>query len=148
VAVAFALALTFVGLLAGASGAEVAAIFYVVVFGEQRNRGGAPSNLADAVQDDFRAAVVNFNGSVNFDGATLKAPDVADIFQSGREDHDRERAGYLIFAEVEETDAFIPDSYFEDFARHAFGFTHVLARFVNRYAVGGGEEWRAQKKEQ
>jgi hypothetical protein len=128
-------------LLGGAEafGTKVATIFYVVIFGERGNHGGVPGNLADTVQYDLRAPVVKFNGSVNFDAATLQAPYVADIFQSGREDDDRKGTGHLIFAEVEEMDAFIPDSYFEDFARDAFGFTHVLASFVNRNAVGGGE---------
>ena len=121
------------------SSAEVTAIFYVVIFGKRGNHGGAPRDLADTVQDDLRAAVVEFNGTVNFDGAPSQAADVADIFQSGREDYDREGAGHLILAEVEEMNALNPDSYFEDFARDALGFTHVLVRLVNGDAVGRGE---------
>jgi len=50
--------------------------------------------------------------SVDFDGAAGEAEDVANIFQSGREDHDRKGAGQLILAEVEEVDSFFSNSYF------------------------------------
>jgi hypothetical protein len=46
----------------------------------------------------------------------------ADVFQSGLEDHHRERAGQLILAEVEKMNSFIPNSYFQDLARNAPGF--------------------------
>ena len=90
----------------------MAAIFDVVVFGERRDHGGTASNLADAIQDYFGAAIVEFNGSMNFDGAAGQAADVADIFQSGGEDYYREWAGQLILAEVEEVNSFFSDSDF------------------------------------
>ena len=77
---------------------------------------------------------------MNFDGAAGQAANVADIFQAGREDDDRERAGHLIFAEVEEVNAFRADFHSEDFSRDAFGFADVLAGFVDGDAVGGVEE--------
>src|SRR5712691_11781553 len=49
------------------TGAVVAAIFHVVVLGERRNHGTASCNLADAVEDDFSAAVVELHGSVYLD---------------------------------------------------------------------------------
>src|SRR5579864_4986613 len=124
---------------AQATGAEVATIFDVVILGERRDHRGAAGDLTDAIQDDLRAAIIEFDGSVNFDGATLQAPDVADIFQSGREDHHGEGAGHLVFAEVEEMDALISNSYFEDFAGNARGFTHVLDRLLYGDAIGGAE---------
>ena len=56
---------------AQASGAEMAAIFHVVILGQRRNHGRASGNLANAVQDDFGTTVVEFNGTVYFDGATF-----------------------------------------------------------------------------
>ena len=65
---------------------------------------------------------------------------VADIFQSGREDHYRKGAGDLIFTEVKEVDASCANFYSEYFAGDAFGFPDMLARFVNGDAVGSGEK--------
>jgi hypothetical protein len=76
---------------------------------------------------------------VDFDGASRQAANVADIFQSGLEHHHPERAGHLILAEVEKMNSFIPNSYFQDLARNASGFAHVLTRLVNGDAVRGGE---------
>jgi hypothetical protein len=88
------------------SGAVVAAVCDIVILGERRNYGSAAGDLADAVQDDFRAAAVQFDVSLNLDGAARQTADVASIFQSGSEDHHRERARHLILAEVEKVDAF------------------------------------------
>lgn len=124
---------------AQASGAVVAPILDVVIFRERWDHGRAPGNLADVVEDDLRAAVVKFDGSVDFNGAPGQATDVADIFQSGLEDHHRKRAGQLILAEVQKMNSLIPNSNFQDLARNAFSFAHVLTRLVNGDAVGGGE---------
>jgi hypothetical protein len=82
------------------SGAVVAAVCDIVILGERRNYGSAAGDLADAVQDDFRAAAVQFDVSLNLDGAARQTADVASIFQSGSEDHHRERARHLILTEV------------------------------------------------
>jgi hypothetical protein len=120
------------------SGAIVSSIFDVVVLEEWWDHRRSAGDLADAVEDDLGAAVVKFDGSVNFDGTAGEAADVADILQAGREDHYRERAGHLVFAEVEEMDALRTYFYFEDFSGDAFGFANVLARFVYGDAVGSG----------
>jgi hypothetical protein len=77
---------------------------------------------------------------VDFDGASGKAANITDIFESGREGDHREGAGQLIFAEVEEVNAFGADLYLKNFAGNAFGFADVLAGFVDGDAVGGVEE--------
>jgi hypothetical protein len=82
--------------------------------------------LADVVKDDLGTAFVEFYGAVNFNSAPGQAADVADVFQSGLEDHHRERAGQLILAEVEKMNSFIPNSYFQDLARNAPGFAYVM----------------------
>jgi hypothetical protein len=50
----------------------VAAVLYVVVLGERRNHGRAPSNLADAVEDDLGSSVVEFDGSANLDAVAFQ----------------------------------------------------------------------------
>ena len=57
------------------------------------DQGGSPSDLADALQDDFGATVIELDGAADFDGPSDEAADVAHIFQVRREDHDREGAG-------------------------------------------------------
>src|SRR5208282_6909683 len=94
-------------LLGGAhpAGAVVAAVFDVVVLGQGGNHGCAPGDLADVVEDDFRAAVIKLDRAFNFDHASGQAADIADIFQIAGEDHDGEGAGRLIFTEVKEVNA-------------------------------------------
>jgi hypothetical protein len=70
---------------------------------------------------------------------SCEAADVAYIFKIGREDHDREWAGHLILAEVHEMHAFGADFHAQNFSRHAFGFSDVLAGLANGEAVGCGE---------
>jgi hypothetical protein len=126
------------------SGAIVAAMFDIVVLGKRRDHGCAAGDLADATENDFRTAVVEFDGSMDFDGPAGQAADVADIFQSGREDYYSEGARHLICAEVEEVNSFISNSYFEDFTLYTLSFTDVVAGFVNGDAVGGLEQRRRQ----
>jgi hypothetical protein len=125
---------------AQSSGAVVAAILDIIIFWQGWDHGRATSNLADVVEDDLRPAVVKFDGSVDFNGTPGQPADVANIFQSGLEDHYCERAGQLIFAEVEKMNSFIPNSYFQDLARDASGFAYVMTDLLNGDAVGGGEE--------
>jgi hypothetical protein len=51
------------------AGAEVSSILNMVSFGKRRNHGSAACDLADAVQNDFSAAIIELNGSVNFEAA-------------------------------------------------------------------------------
>ena len=118
----------------------MAAVFYIVVFGERGDHGGASVNLADAVEDDFRAAVVHLYGAVDFDDAAFEAADVADIFQVVGKDDDREGASGFVFAEVDEVDAFASGFYAQNLAGDALDFADVMAGFVDGDAVGGGEE--------
>ena len=121
-------------------GAVVAAVFDVVVFGQGWDHGGTAGDLADTVEYDFRAAVVEFDVSMNLNHAAFQPADVANIFQSGGEDYDRERASHLIFAEVEEVGSFCADLDPEDLSRDASGFSDVLICFVNGDAIGSGKE--------
>ena len=132
----------------GVSGAVMAAIFDVLILGEWWDDGGATGDLANAIENDCRTSVVELDCSMNFDGGAGQAANVADIFQSGREDwedHDREGAGHLIFAEVEEVNSFRSRSYLEDSSRHTSGFANLLCRIANWDAIGGGEKaWGQQ----
>lgn len=134
------------GFLGGvaATGAVVAAVFYVVVFGQAGDHGGASVDLADAVEDDLGAAIVHLYGAVDFDDAAFEAADVAHIFEVMREDHDGEGAGRLIFAETDVVDAG-SGFYVENLASDALDFADVMAGFVDGDAVGGGEERRGQQ---
>jgi hypothetical protein len=123
----------------------VAAVFDIVVFGQWRNHRSASGDLADAVEDDFGAAVVDLDGSVNFDGAALQAANVANIFQAGRKDHDCEGAGNLIFTEVKEMNSLRTYFYFEDFPGNALGLADVLSRLVNGNAIGRVESYREEE---
>ena len=69
-AVVFGVALTWrASWWAQVAGAEVSSILNIVSFGKRRNHGSAACDLADAVQNDFRAAIMELNGSVNFEAA-------------------------------------------------------------------------------
>ena len=100
--------------------------------------------MADAAQDDFGAAVVEFYFSVNLDELPGEAADVADIFQVGREDDYAEGAGHLVLAEVDVVDAFASSFYAEDFSGDAFVFADVVGGFLDGDAVGAGEEGDGQ----
>jgi hypothetical protein len=65
---------------------------------------------------------------MDFNGASGEAADVTDIFESGREDYYRERAGQLIFTEVEEVDAFGANLDSEDFAGERTWFRRRAGR--------------------
>jgi hypothetical protein len=86
----------------------VAAIFHAVILRKWWDHGRATGNLVDVVEDDFGAAFVEFHGSVNFNGAPGQPTHVANVFQSGLEDHHRERAGQLILAEVQKMNSLFP----------------------------------------
>ena len=78
----------------------------------------------------------------------VESADVADIFQITGENHNREGAGHLLFAEIEEVNTIRSAFYSEDFSGYAFGFAHVLAGLVDGDAVGGREEWGGEQKDQ
>jgi hypothetical protein len=59
------------------SGAVVALLLYILGFEEGRDHGGSTGEMADAAQDDFGAAVVEFYISVNLDELAAEAADVA-----------------------------------------------------------------------
>jgi hypothetical protein len=77
--------------------------------------------LADAVQNDFGAPVIQLDRPVNFDDASCQAADVAYIFKV-----DRKRLGRLLFAELNEMHAFSADLHIQKFSGYAFRFTDVL----------------------
>ena len=65
-----------------------------------------------------------------------EAADVPDILQIVGEDDNGERAGHVVFAEIEKVDAFGADLHPHDFSRHAFGLADMLGGLVDREAVG------------
>jgi hypothetical protein len=119
------------------SRAAVAAVFDIVVLGKRRDHGGAAFDLADAAQDDLRPAIVGFNGSADFDGASGEAANVAHIFQVVGEYDDREGTGHLVFTEIEEVHTFGSDFNAKDFPFDAFRFADVLSGLVDGDAFGG-----------
>ncbi len=121
------------GLLGGAhaTGAVVSGFLHVVFFRQRWNERRSSGDLADALEDYFGAAVVELDGSVDFDRAAGEAAHVADISQVGREDHDREGAGELILAEVEEVDTFRSYLHADYFSNYAFRFADVMGGFVD-----------------
>lgn len=119
---------------------KVAAVFNVVGFGEWRDHSGATGDLADAVQNDFGARVIELDRAVNFDRVASEAANVADVFQIGREDHNREGAGHLILTEIEEMNAFRANFDVQHFPGDAFGLADVLVGLVDRDAIARGEQ--------
>ena len=104
--------------------------------------------MADAVQNDFGAPVLQLDQPVNFDDASCKAADVAYIFKVGSEYHDRKRLGRLLFAELNEMLGFSADLHIQNFSSYAFRFTDVLLGVANREAVRCRiAMWRAKWRE-
>lgn len=121
-------------------GTVVALLFHIVVLGQRRDQGWTAGQLADAVQDDLGASVVEFDRSVDFDGSAGEAADIAHVFEIGRKDNDREGAGHLVFAEIEKVHAASADFYSLDFPGDTFDFADVLAGVLDGKAVRAGEE--------
>ena len=113
------------------------AILCIVVLGQWRDHGGAALDLADAVQDDFRAAVVGLKSAANLDGASGESANVAHVFQVVGEHHDHEGASHLFFTEVEKVDAFGADFDADNFPLDTLGLANVLAGLVDRDAIAG-----------
>jgi len=133
-------------------GTEVATILDIVILGQWRDHGCAAGDLANAVQDDLRASVVEFHGAVNLDRSTCQASDVSNVFQAGRKDHNCEGAGHLVFTKLEEVDSLGSNFDPEDLSGDATGFADMLIRFVNGDAIGGaeagGDEQEYQNREE
>src|SRR5579871_2046623 len=108
-----------------AAGAVVALLFHVVIFGQRGDERRSGGQLADAVEDDFCAPLVQLDRAVNFDGLAGETADIADVFQIGGEDDDREGAGHLVFAEVDEVNALRSDFHAYHFAGDAFGLADM-----------------------
>lgn len=123
-------------------------VLHIIVLGEWRDHSGAVFDLADATEDDFRAPVVYLQRAADFHGAAGEAADVSYIFEVMAEDHHRERTGHLVFAEIQEVDAFYAYAYLQDFALYAIRFANVLRGFMNGKAVGGPDRRRERCCEQ
>ena len=79
---------------------------------------------------------------MNFNRATRQPPHIAYVFQVVRENHDRERARYLIFAEIEEVNARTTHFHPQHFSGYATGFADMLTGFSYGNAIGCGAEGR------
>ena len=73
--------------------------------------------------------------------AACKAANIAYVFEVVWEDHDRERAGHLVFAEIEEADAFAPHRDAAHLSTHALGFPNVSAGLLDWQAICHGKGW-------
>ena len=124
------------------AGAVVASIFYVVVLGQRWDHGRSAADLADAVEDNLRSAIVEFDRPLNLDHATGQPTHVANISKTVGEYDDGEWACHLIFAKVQKVNAGRTYFYAEDFAGHTAGFADMLAGLADRDAVGGNEQVR------
>ncbi|PYQ43176.1 MAG: hypothetical protein DMG99_07105 [Acidobacteria bacterium] len=133
-------------LLAGmkAAGTETPSIFHIVVFGKRRDHGGAAFDLADAVQDDLRAAIVHFYRAADLDVASGEQANITHILKITGEDYDGERTGQGILAEIQEVNAFVPYLHLQDFSADAFSFADVFGGFMNGEAVSGWERTHEQ----
>ncbi|HYL15362.1 MAG TPA: hypothetical protein VEV41_20165, partial [Terriglobales bacterium] len=90
------------------------------------------------------ASVIEFDWTVNLNHAACQAADVAHIFQVMREDHDGKGTRHFVFAEVEEVDSLLADFNPQNLSRHAFGLADMTVGFVDRDAVGRGEDGRCE----
>jgi hypothetical protein len=109
----------------------------VIVFGHGRDQGGSFGDLADAVEDDLGAAVIQLDRAVNLDGAAFEAADVAYIFQVARKDYDREGTRSLFATESDKVHAFGSNFHMDYASDDAFSFADVLAGCTDGEAVGG-----------
>ena len=101
--------------------------------------------MADAVQDDFGATVVEFYWAVNLDDLPLEVPNIANILKVSREDHDGKWARHLIRAEIHEVHAFRADFHPQDFAGYALSLSDVATCLADSDAIRG--ECRCRKHE-
>ena len=115
----------------------MASVLDIVALGNGGNHRRAPIDLADATENDFGAAVIFLHRSVDLDRLSNQPSHVANVLQIVLEDNDREWTRQLIFTEIEKVNALFSDSYANDFASYAFGFSDVLTGIMNRKAVGG-----------
>jgi hypothetical protein len=93
--------------------------------------------LADAVQDDLGASIVEFDRTVDFDDLAYESANVANVFEIGCEDYHREWAGGLLGAEIDEVDSPGAGFHVQDFSCDAFSFADVLPGFAYGEAIGG-----------
>ena len=121
----------------------MAAVLDIVVFGQRWDHRRAAFDLSDSSENDFGPAVVGLDAASDLDGAADQTAYVPNIFQIVSEDNDREWTRHLVFAEVKEVNSFRPDFHSQYFAGYAFGFADVLAGFVDRDAIGSGQQGRA-----
>lgn len=115
----------------------MAAVFHVIALGQRRDHGGSTFDLADTAQDDFGTAIIDLEGSADFDGSSREAADITDIFQIVGEDYDGEGASHLVFTEVEEVNSLRADFDPDDLSTDTFDLADVLAGLVDREAVRG-----------
>jgi len=129
------------------AGTVMAAVFHVVGFRQRGNHRRAAGDLADAVQNDLRAPVIEFYGSANLDGATGETAHVSNIFQVVFENDDREWTNHLIFTEIKEVNALHADFHAYDFSGHTPGLADVLTGLLDRNAVDGAQQGSRPEKD-
>jgi hypothetical protein len=59
--------------------------------------------------------------------------------------HDRERTRQLVFAEIEEVNTLHAHFHAYDLSGHTAGLADVLTGLLNRNAIGGAEQGKAEK---
>jgi len=87
----------------------VAAFFlYIVGFRQGRNLRPLAFELSLIVKNNFRAIVVQFYRAMDLDRFSCQLRYVADISQIAGKNHDRERTGVMVLAEVQKMHTFVP----------------------------------------
>ena len=113
----------------GLPGAVVAGALDVVVRWHLRKQEeSAFAQLLRTPQDDLGTSVVVLDRSLDFNLPAFELANVAHLFEIGRE-HDHGEGTGLVFAEVEERDAFAAIFHVLHGSGDALGRAHVLARF-------------------
>jgi hypothetical protein len=103
----------------------------VVILGSRRDHRCAVFALADVIENDLGAEFVELDWAFDLDAAPGQAAYVAGIVRMVRENHDCERAGHLVSAEIEKGNAFGADFHTQDSSGYAFGRSDVLLGFVD-----------------
>ena len=113
----------------GLPGTVVARALDVVVRWHLRKQEeSAFAQLLRTPQDDLGASVVVLDRSLDFNLPAFELANVAHLFEIGREHYDSEGTG-LVFAEIEERDAFAAIFHVQYGSGDALGCAQVLARF-------------------
>lgn len=125
-------------------GAEVPSLFHIEIPRQWWQRCNFSAELLPALQHNLRPISVLFHVAMNLDDFSRKLPDVANILQVMRENHDREAAQPVVIAEIKVVLAVLAHRNAHHLAGYALRLANVFLRLIERNAGRG--ECRSRQK--